>query len=130
MRVGPREVPVEARWRPAKADEALNSRYRELLAARGLDVPADAEFPVRAPERRNRGAPLARLRARLSRLRAVGDERPTSTLGGSFSQRRYVTPSAFSAAYGVGVELDEHRLPDRLPPDGAPLLDWINSSRS
>ncbi len=121
--VGPHEVRVEARWRPAQRREALNSRFRAWLQARGLDVPADTEFPVRAPGDETE--------ARLWRdcARECLGFIPSATSADleawrEFLARRYVTPSAFSAAYGVGVGPASIGLPDRLPPDGAPLLDW------
>jgi len=120
---GPREVPVEARWRPAQHRKVLNDRFVAWLRARGFDVPDGAEFPVRAPD----AAPAARLWRQFAR--EVLGFVPSATSADAdawreFLSRRYATATRLGIAYGVTVPLTSVSLPDRLPPDGAPLVDW------
>jgi phage tail-like protein len=120
---GPREVSAEPLWRPAQNREVLNERFRAWLQARGLDVSADTEFPVRPPS----DASAARLWRECAR-EVLGFIPSMSSADldawAEFLARRYITPSAFSAAYGAGANPQAIGLPERLPADGKPLLDW------
>ena len=120
---GPREVRIEARWQPAQHRRALNDRFVEWLRANGMDVPDGAEFPVREP-----GDESA---ARLWRQFARDVLGFVPSAGGAdenawreFLSRRYPTATALGLAYRVTTTTAGMPLPDRLPPDGAPLADW------
>ena len=122
---GPYEVPVETRWRPAQRRKVLNEWFITWLRARGWDMSADIEFHVRPPGNESE--------ARVWRefARDVIGFIPSATRADEgawteFLSRRYVTASALSIAYGFAATVTDIPLPDRLPADGAPLLDWYH----
>jgi phage tail-like protein len=120
---GPREVIVSEQWRPAHRRLVLNDRFIQWLHAAGVDVPAITEFPVRAPDDES-AARLWRQFAREVLGFVPSATRADEGAWREFLSRRYPTASALSLAYSAAATATEMPLPDRLPADGAPLLDW------
>jgi phage tail-like protein len=122
--IGPRAIPAAAHWRALEGRTRLNGRYRELLAANGLAVPSNTEFPVRQPS----DGDTARLWRTFSHDALGFLPSATSsdvTAWRAFLARRYKTPSSLEKVYAVS-SADEMSLPDRLPPDGRALRDWFD----
>jgi phage tail-like protein len=120
---GPRQERAAKAWRPVHHRQVLNTRYADWLRAAGMDVPRDAEFPIRAPSAES----AARLWRQFARdvlgfvpSATSADERAWQ----AYLARRYTTATALGIAYGVVASSLELPLPDRLPADGAPLDDW------
>ena len=120
---GPREVRIETRWQPAQNRRALNDRFVDWLRANGMAVPDGAEFPVREPG----DDAAARLWRQFARD-VLGFVPSAQSADGNawreFLSRRYPTATAIGLAYGITANVADVPLPDRLPPDGAPLVDW------
>lgn len=122
----PRLVARERRWDPAEGRAGLDERWRDYLARAGIEVAADAAYPAGAPSRR-RGAlwrefsrdVLGFLPGRVDDVDAWQE----------FLARRYANVGALNVLYGLtgGARLEsfaDAELPEALPPDGPPLVDW------
>jgi len=115
---GPRLIEQSQRWRPEQGRDQLNRLY-----AQALGVTDYKEFPIRNPG----GAEAA-----------LWEEFATEALGfipsansqhlrqwQSFLARRYSVTDALRQAYSANWNsFDAVPIPDELPRDGAPLLDW------
>ena len=111
-------VAAGTRWRPDQGGEDLHRRYREAL---GLG-PGE-RFPTVPPgddTRRDAWAAFAR-----DTLGFV-PERPAVGIWRAFLARRYRNVGALNGTYGTRLDaIEVVEVPEALPPDGAPLHDWV-----
>ena len=111
-------VAAGTRWRPDQGGEDLHRRYREAL---GLG-PGE-RFPTVLPgddTRRDAWAAFAR-----DTLGFV-PERPAVGIWRAFLARRYRNVGALKGTYGTRLDaIEVVEVPEALPPDGAPLHDWV-----
>jgi phage tail-like protein len=119
---GIRFVAPQRRWKPEQRREALEQRWRDTLQTLGLNAPES--YPIRQPN-----GDLAS--AWLSFSRDTLGFAPVSTAADSgvwqdFLASRYRNVSALNAAYGAALTaFAQASLPDTLPSNGAPLVDWF-----
>jgi phage tail-like protein len=119
-----RAVPVAAAgpWDPSRGGDSLLRSWHAALAAGGL-TDAGTGFPVTPPT----GALGALWQGFVADALgfAPADGAVAERAWQQFLQRRYRRIAAARTAHAAAwASFDEVRLPDTLPPDGAPLLDW------
>ncbi len=109
-------------WDPTRGGEALTSAWRAAVAAAGLSDDGTG-FPTQAPAG-DLGALWQAFVAEA--LGFVPDASATAQLAWQqFLQRRYRRIAALDTAHAAAwTSFADVRLPDTLPADGAPLLDW------
>jgi phage tail-like protein len=116
------------RWLPAQGGSVLNRRYTDFREPPGLVPGQLIEFPTTAPTDAAEAAAWQQFA--LSTLGFV----PSATSADlrrwqDFLRRRYRRIEALNDAYLLSgssrlAAFTQVQLPERLPPDGAPLLDW------
>jgi phage tail-like protein len=122
---GPRLVEKTSRWLPEKGGDDLRRRYAEFLKPGAQTPDALPEFPVIEPKEKEKAADWRRFcQDALGFIpSAVAADRERWR---RFLERRYRAVSELNRAYAaVWNSFSEAPLPDRLPADGAPLLDWF-----
>lgn len=122
-----RTVPVAVGpWDPSQGGDRLVSAWRDALVAAGLITGAGdpgTGFPVRAPA----GAAGALWQAFVTQALGFAPDASAAAEAAwrQFLIRRYRRVAAAAAAHAASwTTVDDVRLPDSLPGDGAALLDW------
>jgi phage tail-like protein len=125
---GPQLAEQTERWLPAQGGAVLNRRYTDFRGPPGLTPGRLIEFPIKVPTDPAEAAAWQQFSQ--STLGFI----PSATAADlkrwqDFLVRRYRRIEALNDAYqlsGPGrlTAFAQAQLPNRLPPDGAPLLDW------
>jgi phage tail-like protein len=130
---GPR-VQTEGAWTPERGAVALDAAYRAYLARAGETATARERFPLERPSG-TKGDAWQRFAEETLGFVPIPGPAPISVARAwqGFLARRYANAGALGDAYGlVGDDrieaFEEVPMPQQLPPDGAPLLDWFQFS--
>jgi phage tail-like protein len=120
----PGRGPAPTRWTPDQGGAALNRLYTQALVATGIPLGGPAAFPLVAP-----ADPAAGAAWKSFAQSALGFVPSTSLVDAGrwqdFLARRYRRVSAINQTYQSDyATFAAVPLPQVLPPDGAPLLDW------
>ena len=127
---GPRLVPRESLWNPKAGRSVLHQRFRDFLAANGIDVAATEELPLTKPADATRASLWIRFgRETLGFVPAIAGVAPASWQ--QFLARRYHGVASFNEVYGrtgyaATKTFDVVAAPSAVPPDGGPLVDWYD----
>jgi phage tail-like protein len=116
---GLRQVPQAALWGPTQGGSSLSSRY-----AAALNQPQGTVYPIRDP-----GGALSAGWQQFSSVTlgfvpsATDADQPTWS---AYLRRRYASLAALNGEYGQSwANFSTVPVPNALPPDGAPLVDWF-----
>jgi phage tail-like protein len=116
---GPRDVVTTARWTPGQGRDALQAGWEAHLATQGL--PARV-FPLAEPA----GALDRTWREFAHAVLGFVPARAADARWQAFLRRRYTSPVALAAAWGVPIDdFAAVTSPTHLPADGAALVDWF-----
>jgi phage tail-like protein len=119
---GLRETATADRWLSTHGREALHQRYTEALMDAGIIQGEQREFPLHpSPEESTVWTAFARTVLGFVPVATQAEE----PYWHDFLARRYRRVGALNEAYHTQWEsFAVIPVPDRVPPDGAPLLDW------
>jgi phage tail-like protein len=119
---GLRVTVLAERWLPAHGRDALNRRYTEALKSAGMTQNQQREFPLRpAPE--ESAVWTSFVRTALGFVPAA--TQVDAPRWHDFLARRYNRVGALNDRYrSQWLSFADVPLPDRVPRDGAPLVDW------
>ncbi|HSF33662.1 MAG TPA: phage tail protein [Candidatus Tectomicrobia bacterium] len=125
---GPQLAQQTERWLPSQGGTELHRRYTEFRQPSGLTPGQLIEFPIKRPADPIEAAAwqqfaLATLGFLPSAISA------DATRWQDFLMRRYRRIEALNTAYQLRDQqrltaFTQSHLPDRIPPDGAPVKDW------
>jgi len=123
---GPRRITTAQRWEPRQGRDALNIAYEKFAASAGGTSSASIEFPISAPaDAAERLSWRKFAQATLGFVPALGSGAGDLARWQDFLARRYRQTKALNRIYGTSyTSFQEIPLPTRLPPDGAPVVDW------
>jgi hypothetical protein len=128
--LGEPRVQPDAAWNPRQGTVALDAAYRAHLARAGAPFAGDERFPLARPSGGKGDAWEAFAEETLGFVPAPSAPAAVQRAWREFLARRYPNVGAFNAAYALvgDAQLPSFEaavLPDSVPPDGAPLLDWF-----
>jgi hypothetical protein len=125
---GPQLAVQTERWLPSQGGAELHRRYTAVRQPHGLNAGRLIEFPIKPPT--DPAEALAWQQFALTTLGFVPSAGSTDvTHWQDFLMRRYRRIESLNGAYQLRdqsrlASFTQAQLPDRLPADGAPLLDW------
>jgi phage tail-like protein len=119
----PGQGPAPTRWTPDQGGAALNQLYTQALAATGAPPGPIVTFPLVAPTDQTAAVWTQFARATLGFVPSTGAA--DAGRWQDFLARRYRRVSTLNVAYGTGyATFADVALPQNLPADKAPLVDW------